>query len=111
MRRSVREGLTRRNMLRSIAITGLSLAIWLALAPSLRRVKGAQTTSLWQAQGAQTTSEFDRIVDPFLARTCYSCHNAKVMSGGVNLEVIRTADSSDAGGKRSIPQTASISQT
>ena len=71
--------LTRRNVLRSVAIAGLSLAIWLALAPSLRR-----------AQGAQDTSEFDRLVQPFLANTCYSCHNANVMSAGVNLEAIRT---------------------
>ena len=67
-------------MLRSVAIAGLSLAIWLALAPSLRR-----------AQGAQVISEFDRLVQPFLAHTCYSCHNANVLSGGVNLEAIRSA--------------------
>ena len=84
----MREGLTRKRILRSVAIAGLSLALWLAVAPSLRR-----------AQGAQTTSEFDRLVQPFFANTCYSCHNANVMSAGVNLEAIRTG---------SLPKTSEI---
>ena len=95
----MREGLTRRNILRSVAIAGLSLAIWLALVPNIRRV-----------QGAQVNSEFDRIVQPFFARTCYSCHNANLMSGGVNLEAVRTADSAAAGLNPSIAQTTEIWQ-
>src|SRR5215510_11266828 len=99
----MRESLTRRRVLRSVAVAGLSLAIWLAVPPSLRR-----------AQGAQNPSEFDQIVLPFLARTCYSCHNANLMSGGVNLEAIRTADPAAAGGNpaakgnKSIPQSIEI---
>jgi len=68
--------------MRSVAITGLSLLLWLSFAPSR-----------WRAQGAQNPSEFDRSVKPFLARTCYMCHNAEVKSAGVNLEALQTASS------------------
>ena len=78
----MRETVTRKNLKRWVAVAGLSLLLWLAFAPSG-----------WRAQGAQSTNEFDRSVKPFLARTCYQCHNAELKSGGLNLEAIQTATS------------------
>ena len=72
---SVRESVRKKNLLRSVALAGLSLLLCLAFAPSR-----------WRAQGAQTRTEFERVVQPFLARTCYVCHNAESKSGGLNLE-------------------------
>lgn len=76
----MRHSLTRKNLVRSVAIAGLSLLLWLAFAPSQ-----------WPAKGAQSPTEFDRSVQPFLARTCYMCHNAELKSGGLNLESLQTA--------------------
>jgi hypothetical protein len=52
-------------------------------------------TTGWAAQtrsnvDAQT---FHDTVQPFLAKTCFSCHNAKLTSGGLNLELYTTSDS------------------
>ena len=74
--------MTRKNLLRAVAIAGLSLLLCLAFAPSR-----------WRAQGAQSPTEFDRSVKPFLARTCYMCHSAELKSGGLNLEALQTASS------------------
>ena len=78
----MRESVTRKNLLRAVALAGLSLLLCLAFAPSR-----------WRAQGAQSPAEFDRSVQPFLARTCYECHNAELKSGGLNLEALQTASS------------------
>jgi uncharacterized protein DUF1592/uncharacterized protein DUF1588/uncharacterized protein DUF1587/uncharacterized protein DUF1585/uncharacterized protein DUF1595/cytochrome c len=72
----------RKNLMRCVAVGGLSFLICLAFAPSS-----------WRAQGAQSPVEFDRSVQPFLARTCYQCHNAELKSGGLNLETLRSASS------------------
>src|SRR5207247_1871869 len=79
---SVRESVRTNNLLRSVAIAGLSLLLWLAFAPSR-----------WRAQGAQSPTEFARSVQPFLASTCYMCHNAELKSGGLNLQALQTASS------------------
>jgi mono/diheme cytochrome c family protein len=68
--------------MRSVAVAGLSLLLWLAFAPSP-----------WRAQGAQSPTDFDRSVQPFLARTCYQCHNAELKSGGLNLEGLQKPSS------------------
>ena len=78
----MREIVTRKNLLRAVAIAGLSVLLCLVFAPSQ-----------WRAQGAQSPTEFDRSVQPFLARTCYMCHNAELKSGGLNLEALQTASS------------------
>ena len=67
-----------KSLLRLTAVAGLSLLLWIAFAPLP-----------WRAQGAQNFTEFDRSVRPFLARTCYMCHNAELMSGGLNLELLQ----------------------
>src|SRR5713101_5918627 len=68
--------------MRSVAVTGLSLLLWLTFSPNR-----------WRAQGANSPAEFDRSVQPFLARTCYMCHNAETKSAGLNLEALQTASS------------------
>jgi mono/diheme cytochrome c family protein len=68
--------------MRWVAAAGLLLLLSLAFAPSR-----------WRAQGAQSPTDFDRSVVPFLARTCYQCHNAELKSGGLNLEGLRTSSS------------------
>lgn len=67
----------RKVLLRFVGIPGLSSVLWLAIAPSPRTAHASQT-------------EFDRIVKPFIARSCYVCHNANLKSGGVNLEALQT---------------------
>jgi len=42
---------------------------------------------------AQTTTEFQDSVQPFFAKTCVPCHNAKLNSGGLNLEPYNTPES------------------
>ncbi len=69
------------NLLTSVAVTGLSLVLCLAFAPSRR------------AEGAQGTPEVDGPVQPFFSSTCYVCHNAELKSGGLNLEALQTGSS------------------
>src|SRR5207244_3832973 len=78
----VRESVRRKNLQRAVVIAGLSLLLCLAFSHSRLR-----------AQVAQSPTEFNRSVQPFLARTCYVCHNAELKSGGLNLEALRTAAS------------------
>ena len=68
--------------MRSVAVAGLLLLLWLAFAPSG-----------WRAQGAQSPTSFERSVQPFLARTCYQCHNAELKSGGLTLESLQSSSS------------------
>ena len=35
---------------------------------------------------ANTSAEFSRSIQPFLAKNCYACHNAKLKTGGLNFE-------------------------
>lgn len=43
---------------------------------------------------AQTPpTAFDKSVQPFLAKTCYACHNSKVKTADVDLQQFKTADS------------------
>ncbi|HWE51112.1 MAG TPA: hypothetical protein VG273_15065 [Bryobacteraceae bacterium] len=51
------------------------------------------------ATAQQTDSSgFQRTIQPFLTKNCYGCHNAKVQSGGLNLQSFGDAD---CGGERS----------
>src|SRR5437868_5143593 len=47
--------------------------------------------------GAKTppadAAHFDTVVQPFLAKTCYGCHNTKLKSGGIDLASFKTAAS------------------
>src|SRR5437016_2909733 len=47
------------------------------------------TTTLWALgnlwSATPTSAVFDTVVKPVLQKTCSGCHNASVMSGGVNL--------------------------
>ena len=36
---------------------------------------------------------FEQIVEPFFAKRCYSCHNSRGNSGGLNLQELNTAKS------------------
>ena len=38
-------------------------------------------------------SSFDQTVQPYLAKNCYGCHNAKLKTAGLDLESFRTLDS------------------
>jgi len=51
---------------------------------------------LVQAADSRNTNDsagFEQVVRPFLARTCYMCHNDKLKSGGISFEAFQTADS------------------
>jgi len=52
----------------------------------------AVTLPASQAQKAEETA-FEKSVLPFFSQNCYLCHNAKLKSGGLNLEAYKTADS------------------
>src|SRR5262245_20824552 len=68
----------RRNLVRSIII--LLLLICWAVMPSAP-----------QAQRSQGADYFRKSVQPFLAEHCYMCHNSKLKSGQLNLELYQTA--------------------
>ncbi|HYE73925.1 MAG TPA: DUF1592 domain-containing protein [Blastocatellia bacterium] len=72
----------KRNLLRSAIILLFSPLLWLVVVPPTR-----------QAQSQQDTTEFEKTIQPFLAAHCYSCHNAELKTGGVNLEMAKTAAS------------------
>ena len=42
---------------------------------------------------SQTVEVFRNSVQPFFAKTCFACHNARLNTGGLNLEQYTTADS------------------
>ncbi len=46
-----------------------------------------------RAQKAESAAGFEKSVLPFITKHCSDCHNAEQKSGGLNLEVFRTADS------------------
>ena len=48
---------------------------------------------LLPSQHAQTAPSFEKTILPFMADNCVYCHNAKKQSGGLNLELFKTADS------------------
>jgi mono/diheme cytochrome c family protein len=43
-----------------------------------------------QAQKPANALSFEKTVQPFLAANCYACHNSRLQSGGLNLEVYKT---------------------
>jgi cytochrome c553 len=43
-----------------------------------------------QAQKPNNAAVFAKSIQPFLAEHCYACHNAKLQSGGLNLQVYKT---------------------
>src|SRR5262245_16514348 len=72
----------RKNLLRLAVIAFLFSLFWLA-APWPAR----------QAQEAKRDAGFEQSVRPFLAANCYSCHNADMKTGGLNLEAYSTVAS------------------
>jgi uncharacterized protein DUF1592/uncharacterized protein DUF1588/uncharacterized protein DUF1587/uncharacterized protein DUF1585/uncharacterized protein DUF1595/cytochrome c len=69
----------------SCALTGRGFCIlWFAL--GLPVLVGADGTNTPQNSGYADS------VRPFLSRTCFACHNARLQSGGLNLEAFQTAD-------------------
>lgn len=71
----------RRKKLIRLLIISLPL-MWLAITPPAR-----------QAQRSQSDVVFEKSIRPFLSRNCYSCHNSKLKSGGLNLQAYTTAGS------------------
>jgi hypothetical protein len=69
-----------RNLIRSLIV--IMPLIWFIAGPPAR-----------QAQRPQPSVSFERSVLPYFAENCYACHNAKLQSGGLNLEAYRTAAS------------------
>src|ERR1043165_5841680 len=51
-------------------------------------------------QQARTPASFDKVVQPFLAKNCYGCHNEKLSSGKLNLTEYKTRASVAAGRDR-----------
>ncbi|MDE3197435.1 MAG: hypothetical protein KGN84_13885 [Acidobacteriota bacterium] len=41
-------------------------------------------------KGDRSSSGFDHIVQPFIAKNCYSCHNGKSAAGGLNLQTLNS---------------------
>jgi hypothetical protein len=71
----------RRHNLLHILIVLLSL-IWFAIglpAPS--------------AQKPERSGVFEKSIQPFFSETCYMCHNAELKSGGLDLELFKSAES------------------
>src|SRR6266581_2639596 len=46
-----------------------------------------------QAQRAASSASFENTVQPFMAQHCFTCHNAKLKTSGLNLQSFRTATS------------------
>jgi mono/diheme cytochrome c family protein len=46
-----------------------------------------------QAQRASSGASFENTVQPFLSQHCFTCHNAKLKTGGLNLQSFQTAAS------------------
>src|SRR5262245_56405987 len=80
----------RRNLLRSSIVLLLSTFFWAAAGFAAYQ---AQQLAQQLAQRLQSDAEFQRSIQPFLAANCYSCHNTRLMSGGLNLEAYTTAAS------------------
>jgi len=71
---------------RSVERLGLlSIAAWWLLLPA--------GTSASDVKSPPNSASFRTSVQPFLARNCYGCHNAELLSGGLNLEAFTTAAS------------------
>ncbi|HKX29453.1 MAG TPA: DUF1587 domain-containing protein, partial [Blastocatellia bacterium] len=51
----------------------------------------AVTVSVSRAQRTEREGAFDRTIQPFLSKHCYTCHNPEAKSGGLDLESYRTA--------------------
>src|SRR5580693_1865933 len=55
----------------------------------------AALLSLWfhpTGELSAQPSEFARSVQPFFSRNCYTCHNAKLKTGGLNLQAYDNPD-------------------
>src|SRR2546422_10697647 len=81
--------LIRRKRLIRLLIISLPL-IWFA---AELRAPQAQPSPSVAPSVAPSAADFDQSVLPFLSSNCYLCHNAKLKSGGLNLEAYQTAAS------------------
>src|SRR5439155_21299855 len=81
--------LMRRKRLIRLLIVSLPLVWFAARLPAPQ----AQPFPSAAPSAAQSAADFDKSVLPFLSTNCYLCHNAKLKSGGLNLEAYKTAAS------------------
>ena len=72
--------MTRRNLARLLIF--LFPVVCLAILPPAR-----------QAEQIDSADQFIKTVQPFLSANCYTCHNESLKSGGLDLEVYKTAAS------------------
>ena len=70
----------RNNLARSLIILFFLICLYVPL-------------SVGRAQRSQYSDAFGKLVQPFLANNCYSCHNLKLKSGDLNLETYKDATS------------------
>ncbi|MCI0391605.1 MAG: DUF1592 domain-containing protein [Acidobacteria bacterium] len=68
----------RKNVVRLLII--LVPLLWFSLGPPAR-----------QAQRSEGRSAHEKSIQPFFSENCYTCHNSKLMSGGLNLELLKSA--------------------
>jgi hypothetical protein len=47
----------------------------------------------WGVEGSNSPDVFEKTVQPFFSNNCYVCHNADTLSGKLNLEQYKTAES------------------
>jgi hypothetical protein len=70
----------RYNLLRILIV--LFPLIWFAIGPPAPL-----------AQRPEKADVFEKSIQPFFSETCYMCHNSKLQSGGLNLELFKTDES------------------
>ena len=76
-------------MRREVSATGSLLALLCGIVFPAFAAQGTSPSG----KAAQSSHTFENSVQPFLSRTCYPCHNAKLHSGNLNLERYTTGAS------------------
>src|ERR1700735_4106834 len=67
---------------------------WVSILPAIGLVAiGVAASPAVAATSAPDQAGFQSSVQPFIAKTCFGCHSAKVQSAGLNLQRYATADS------------------
>ena len=78
-------------MVKEGALRSVDWLCWvLVLSPWLLLAEGRSASSRSKSPDAAT---FTKSVQPFFARNCYACHNSKLSTSGLNLEVYSSASS------------------
>ena len=60
--------------------------------PSLAGLAVSALAATTPARDLPDQAGYQSSVQPFIAKTCYGCHNAKLQSGGLNLQLFPTTD-------------------